>query len=101
MKRNFSFAVRVIVLVLLACIPLAISGRTSPETATRSLAWAAPRDVAASPYRNVVVVATSGGDFDSVQKALNSITDNSATNPYLVWVAPGIYTEAVTMKQYV
>jgi len=47
------------------------------------------------------VVARSGGDFDSVQKALNSITDNSPANRYLVWVAPGVYTETVTMKQYV
>jgi hypothetical protein len=54
-----------------------------------------------SEYENVVIVAQSGGDFTSIQSALNSITDNSAANPYLVWVAPGTYTETVTMKQYV
>ncbi len=54
-----------------------------------------------SEYENVVIVAQSGGDFTSIQSALNSITDNSATNSYLVWVAPGTYTETVTMKQYV
>jgi hypothetical protein len=32
---------------------------------------------------------------------LDSITDASATKRYLVWVAPGIYTERVTMKQYI
>ncbi|HSM58430.1 MAG TPA: hypothetical protein VK879_19910 [Candidatus Sulfomarinibacteraceae bacterium] len=41
-----------------------------------------------SPYANVVVVAHSGGDFDTIQAALNSITDASDQNRYLVWVAP-------------
>jgi hypothetical protein len=50
---------------------------------------------------NVVWVAKSGGDYSSVQAALDSIGDASASNPYVVRVAPGIYTERVTMKQYV
>jgi hypothetical protein len=45
-------------------------------------------------YENVIVVAKSGGDFVSVAAALNSISDASITNRYLVWVAPGIYTES-------
>ena len=52
-------------------------------------------------YGNVVVVAKSGGDYTSIQAALTDITGVSDTNRYLVWVAPGIYTETVTMKQYV
>jgi len=51
-------------------------------------------------YANVVV-AKSGGDYTTITAALNSITDASDTNRYLVKVMPGVYTEQVTMKQYV
>jgi hypothetical protein len=57
-------------------------------------------DVGAS-YGHVVVVAKSGGDYTGVQAAINSIAGASASNPYLVWVAPGEYDERVTMKPYV
>jgi hypothetical protein len=49
----------------------------------------------------VVVVAKSGGVTTTVQGAIDSITDASEDNPYLVWVAPGEYLESVTMKPYV
>ena len=52
-------------------------------------------------YQNVVVVAKSGGDYTSVQTAINSITGAAADNPYLVWIAPGVYSETVVMKPYV
>lgn len=54
-----------------------------------------------SPFANVLVVAQSGGDFSSVQAALDSIIDAAADNPYLVYVAPGVYIGQVTMKPYV
>src|SRR5512133_1135628 len=101
MKRNNSFLMGAMLVVLLAFISLAVSIGTSPDTSVRDMAWAAAKDVPGSPYRNVIVVARSGGDFTSIQQALDSFNDSSATNPYLVWVAPGIYSEAITMKPYV
>jgi hypothetical protein len=52
-------------------------------------------------YAQTVVVAQSGGDFTSVQAALDSITDASAGKHYLVWVGPGTYNERVQMKPFV
>jgi hypothetical protein len=54
-----------------------------------------------SPYQNVVIVAKSGGDYTTITAALNSISDASASNPYLIYVAPGVYTDQVYMKEYV
>jgi pectin methylesterase-like acyl-CoA thioesterase len=53
------------------------------------------------PYKNVVVVAQSGGQYTTISAALAAITNNSTTNRYLIRVAPGTYSEQVTMKQWV
>lgn len=53
-------------------------------------------------YKNVLVVTTSGGQYNNITDALNSIgTSASATNSYLIYVGPGTYTGTVTMKEYV
>ncbi|MBW2703469.1 MAG: hypothetical protein JRF33_21840 [Deltaproteobacteria bacterium] len=52
-------------------------------------------------YANRLTVALSGGDFTSIQAAVDSITEAAVENPYLVWIAPGLYNEAVTLSPYV
>ena len=46
-------------------------------------------------------MAKAGGQYTTITAALNSITDASPTNHYLVKVGPGTYTERVTMQPYV
>jgi hypothetical protein len=57
-------------------------------------------------YQNEIVVAKAGGDFTTITSALNSLPTSgsgapSSTNPYLIFVAPGVYTEQVIMKDFV
>lgn len=52
-------------------------------------------------WAGVVVVAKNNGDYGTVQSAIDSIVGASAGAPYLVWVAPGVYSETVQMKPYV
>lgn len=48
---------------------------------------------------NVIDVSERGGDFTSIKTAIDSITDATITNPYIVNVGPGLYVEdTITMK---
>lgn len=53
------------------------------------------------PYAGVIVVAKSGGDYTSIQAAIDSISGAAEDDPYLVWIGPGVYSEQVTMVPYV
>ncbi len=58
---------------------------------------------AESPARVIWVADDGTGDFTSLSAALASITDATATKPYVIKIAPGKYTENsnVAMKNYV
>lgn len=52
---------------------------------------------------NVVTVSAKGGDFTDPVAAVNSISDATVDNPYLVVIGPGIYTltQTLTMSPFV
>jgi len=55
------------------------------------------------PLKNIVTVAKANGMFTDPVAAVNSITDASADNPYLVVIGPGVYTltHTLVMKPWV
>jgi hypothetical protein len=46
-------------------------------------------------YGKVFTVALTGGDFTSIQNALNACVGASRANPFLVQVMPGVYNEPI------
>lgn len=52
-------------------------------------------------YAQTAIVAKAGGDFTSIQAAIDSITDATATKRYLVWIHPGFYAERVTLQPWI
>ena len=62
------------------------------------LGW---RSVSASIATVITVAVDGSGDFTSVQDALDSILDAADDNRYVVEVTPGIYTEDISLKDYV
>ncbi|MDG1265543.1 MAG: pectinesterase family protein, partial [Ilumatobacter sp.] len=62
-----------------------------------------PGEDADSPARVIWVADDGTGDFLKLSTALASITDATATKPYVIKIAPGTYTEEanVAMKNYV
>jgi len=49
----------------------------------------------------IVTVASSGGHFNTIQSAIDSISDAAVNKPYTVLIYPGLYTETVTLKDHV
>jgi hypothetical protein len=47
------------------------------------------------------ITVGEGSDYSTITGALDSITDNSASNQYVIKIGPGTYVEQITMKEYV
>ena len=52
-------------------------------------------------YSNIVVVSKSGGDFSTIQAAIDSIGSENSTNRWVVQVMPGWYDENVVLAPYI
>jgi len=55
------------------------------------------------PPGKTLEVGTSGTKYSSIKAAMDSITDNTSTNPYTITVSPGVYSEnnPIQCKQFV
>jgi len=72
-----------------------ISGPAGPEGPQGATGPEGPQGPAGSSarYSNVIVVAQSGGDFTDLSSALESISDASPSNRYLIKIMPGVYIQ--------
>jgi hypothetical protein len=84
----------------LTASPYSLYAQTAPWSGLSSVPAGFADNNDGVEYQGVIVVAKSGGDFTSVQSALDSVT-GTVSNRYLIWVAPGTYSETVTMEPYV
>ena len=53
---------------------------------------------AESPARVIWVADDNTGDYSSLSEALDSINDATSSNPYVIKIAPGTYTETATSR---
>lgn len=54
-----------------------------------------------SDLDRVITVAKAGGQYTTIQSAIDSISDAASNKIYTVLVYPGEYDEAITLKNYV
>jgi hypothetical protein len=85
----------------LASVPYAMQAAGAPWSGLSGIPPGFADNTDGVEYGNVIVVSESGGDFTSIQAAVDSITDASWDNRYLVWIGPGQYDEQVTLKPFV
>lgn len=63
-----------------------LAGLSLTQIATSDVSWG-----------NVLVVAKSGGDYTTVQAAVNAASAGTSVTPTLILIAPGEYAETVTI----
>ena len=70
-------------------------------TQSNSANWISAYASTSGSTENVVVVAKSGGQYTTIQGAIDAITDASISKNYVVSIMPGTYTENLTVKSYI
>jgi hypothetical protein len=83
----------------IAAVPYALQAQEAANADTVDGLHAG--ELGGTHYQNVIVAAPCGGANTTVPGAIDSVTGASADNPYLVWVAPGLYVEQVTLVPHV
>ncbi len=81
--------------------PLEVSSTTLVENLNADLLKGMPASAFEVALGNVIRVGKTGGDFTSIQAALDSITDAAADNWYVIQLGPGVFNESITLKSYV
>jgi len=81
--------------------PLSVASTSMVTNLNANFLQGLPASAFAKRVGHVVHVGVSGGDFTSIQAALDSITDASLANLYLILVGPGTYHESITLKNFV
>jgi len=86
----------------LASVPYAMQANVAPWSGLSGMpaGFADGSDDTGANYQHMVTVAKSGGDYTTINDAMDNISPSSSSR-YLVWVAPGVYSEQVTVKPYV
>jgi hypothetical protein len=70
----------------------------TPNAGARTITFAATGGV---NYAQVFTVAQTGGDFTTINAALNACVNPSSSNTYLIRVMPGTYNETITCNSFV
>jgi hypothetical protein len=79
--------------------PIASLGEVESQSGGFRFPDASVQTTAAKVTPNRLLVAPSGGDFTSIQAAINSVTP-TASSPWLIEIAAGTYLEQLTLKSY-
>ena len=99
-KIIFKKRILKVCLFICACLTVQISAAVRPKVVVIPLLTDSD---SSQTVNNVIRVALEGGDFRRVEDAVESITDASSSNPYLVTIAPGEYRlkKALELKSHV
>jgi hypothetical protein len=85
----------------IASVPYALQAASAPWSGLSDVPPGFADGIDGVEYDNVIIVAKSGGDFTTIQAAVDSIVGAGYDNYYLIWVGPGWYNEQVILKPYI